>query len=1009
MTKPRHERWSFTVDERARVPFAMIGVLLLVSSITVVYALESRSDPEPQIDQSLAVDQTEASAQAEFRQAVMRATDDAAAAPLTRTSNTPLGRAIDADSADGATTKFDSYVKLRVFAEAERSLPNAGHQASAGVETSVDVGEVDWESQSSVESALDRVELNHAGNDGGMEYGLLEASIEDVTITLERDGDVIDEYERDVTVTVASTVFELREKTQEFEDELNRNFNPSNGYSGLGDYFGARLYALSWGKAWTDRLNKTPSQRKFHNITPNDHTEVLANDAVFSVQRNVFGSADPYEKRVMRGPMICLAEDLLQDGASFYDRDSLPVDPEQLCNNEYVFGSVDGDVKEPPTAKKIVMELLGNKAQMNHDLHLHPIASIAFFETSTKKYTEAGDFASELRESDRFNQDYVDTFYSDSLAGTGGGDSFSGDNPVEEFSGGSLYEDVNENEEAISGIIDDLYTVTLDASADNDRSGGPLPSTEQPTENHTDKLNSTYKFKDYSADVTFDERTDSYSNGRQRTFATAEVTYTVDIRELATWGNESDENVTDKRVRTDWKPFTFTSSHEIDGEFAGDIGADRLGVNTALSDGGGSPGPPAFEQENWGEVPRKALEERFGTTSELILESRIESQHETIETTSDFEDAIGYSSSLPDISPELADGYRTALAAWLADDLRKVHLDLVKRGEPQNVSFMDMTSGNSPFRDFESTIRKEKGDTVYKKTGRNSPYANAPDLARAEVRRVYFENALHRTDYLAEKHEDKINATDSALSGNFFDNFMEESLGFVQDMMAGDLSEERSTAEGSPLLDEVHFQVDGSPTYLPIETVNRSTVPAVRSHNGTSSLLKPKNAEHSAMSASYANIFGYPGFPLLPWPSLFYLQMDGTLVQLTGEYARFEITATNGDDAATTGATTLVREKAPVQVMTADGAKDVGRVDPIRFHSSAMMMVMVPAPTLMSTGTPGVGEFHNFEDNVDQFGCSNTWDYTGPDFTSGKAVSDRNCDNSTVSNLAEQLIRDLSP
>ena len=159
----------------------------------------------------------------------------------------------------------------------------------------------------------------------------------------------------------------------------------------------------------------------------------------------------------------------------------------------------------------------------------------------------------------------------------------------------------------------------------------------------------------------------------------------------------------------------------------------------------------------------------------------------------------------------------------------------------------------------------------------------------------------------------------------------------------------------------------------------------------------------------HSNAIGYAGFPLLPWPSLFYLQMDGTLVQIKGEYARFEITATNGDDAATTGATTLVREKAPVQVMTADGAKDVGRVDPIRFHSSAMMMVMVPAPTLMSTGTPGVGEFHNFESNVDQFGCSNTWDYTGPDFSSGKAVSDRNCDNSTVSNLADQLIRDLSP
>ncbi|MCW8172145.1 hypothetical protein D8S78_03920 [Natrialba swarupiae] len=69
---------SITLDERARIPFAIIGVLLLVTSVMSVAVLQSRVSPEPTVDASLAMDRSSATAQTVVRNAAANAAEQSA-------------------------------------------------------------------------------------------------------------------------------------------------------------------------------------------------------------------------------------------------------------------------------------------------------------------------------------------------------------------------------------------------------------------------------------------------------------------------------------------------------------------------------------------------------------------------------------------------------------------------------------------------------------------------------------------------------------------------------------------------------------------------------------------------------------------------------------------------------------------------------------------------------------------------------------------------------------------
>lgn len=122
-------------DGRARVPFAIIAVLLLVSAVALVGYLETRGSAETDTDASLAMDRTDASIQTTLRDATASATQEAAAEPLTAIANTSWGGALDPGR------PFVSYLKGLVYLEARERFAAAG-QRVGDVETTVSLAPI---------------------------------------------------------------------------------------------------------------------------------------------------------------------------------------------------------------------------------------------------------------------------------------------------------------------------------------------------------------------------------------------------------------------------------------------------------------------------------------------------------------------------------------------------------------------------------------------------------------------------------------------------------------------------------------------------------------------------------------------------------------------------------------------------------------------------------------------------------------------------------------------------
>jgi len=94
-------------DDRARVPFALIGVFLFVTSVTVVGVLEARPSPETDVDTSVAMDRTAAATQTAIRDATLEATHQAAREPIIDPAQTPYG---DLVNAQVQMTRFSSGI-----------------------------------------------------------------------------------------------------------------------------------------------------------------------------------------------------------------------------------------------------------------------------------------------------------------------------------------------------------------------------------------------------------------------------------------------------------------------------------------------------------------------------------------------------------------------------------------------------------------------------------------------------------------------------------------------------------------------------------------------------------------------------------------------------------------------------------------------------------------------------------------------------------------------------------
>jgi hypothetical protein len=257
-------------DRRGRVPFALIGVLLLVGSATLAVTMVDRDRREVEVDAEVALDRGNAVTQTVLRDAVADASRRAAANPVVTPANTTYGRVLN-DS-----TPFRDYLRIRIYRTVQSRLAAVdGEVRSVGVRASLPP----VTNASTLRDAKRRVSVERDGE------GRLDVVVRDVRLVAERDGREIASRERSIRVTVPTPALLLHDRVERYQTQLNRG--PLDG-SGFGQRVTARLYAMTWTRGYAQYGGGPIS-----NVLANRHVELAANGAMLETQRDVFGRADP--------------------------------------------------------------------------------------------------------------------------------------------------------------------------------------------------------------------------------------------------------------------------------------------------------------------------------------------------------------------------------------------------------------------------------------------------------------------------------------------------------------------------------------------------------------------------------------------------------------------------------------------------------------------------------------------------------------------------------------------
>jgi len=281
-------------DDRGRVPFALLGVLLLVGSVTWTVALAQRGPPQVDADAEAALDRGESIVRTELRQAVARAGANAAREPVVERANTSFGRALSAE------TPFRDAFRVRAYRQATAAL--RGVDVSVG-DVSVAAELPPIEDAASMRDAIERVRVTEPGD------GVVRVRFENVTLTASANGRRIDRSNQAVTVTVATPTLSLHERAERFQRQLDRGALKGPGF---GRRVAARLYAVAWARGYAQYAGAP-----IENVVANRYVELSANSALLQTQRATIGISDPAGREAAGRATARLGARELLDGAGY--------------------------------------------------------------------------------------------------------------------------------------------------------------------------------------------------------------------------------------------------------------------------------------------------------------------------------------------------------------------------------------------------------------------------------------------------------------------------------------------------------------------------------------------------------------------------------------------------------------------------------------------------------------------------------------------------------------------
>ena len=108
-------RISLAADRRGRIPFAVVGILLLVASLALAPTLSTEPAPsETAVERSLTA--VSAASTTAVRDGVATASRRAAATPVVEPADTPVGRTLSDDQ------PFRDSLRLRVYLQVRERL-----------------------------------------------------------------------------------------------------------------------------------------------------------------------------------------------------------------------------------------------------------------------------------------------------------------------------------------------------------------------------------------------------------------------------------------------------------------------------------------------------------------------------------------------------------------------------------------------------------------------------------------------------------------------------------------------------------------------------------------------------------------------------------------------------------------------------------------------------------------------------------------------------------------------
>jgi hypothetical protein len=252
----------------ARIPFALVGVLLLVGSATFAGSLHPPSPTNPSVDDALG--QLDAETQSAVRHGVSTGAREAARNPVTRPANTSVGAVLN------ESDTFRDWLRLRIYVAVRDRL---GRLGSTGDTVTVSASLPQTPTPAKLRAAKERVHIERATADGTT----LRATVENVTLTARRDGRVVGTRRVSPTVTVPVPTLAVHNRVQRFE----RLLNAGPGAPGLGRRLTGAMYALTWIRGYA-QFGGAP----IDNVVTNRHIGLFTNGAVLSMQRAVFGQRD---------------------------------------------------------------------------------------------------------------------------------------------------------------------------------------------------------------------------------------------------------------------------------------------------------------------------------------------------------------------------------------------------------------------------------------------------------------------------------------------------------------------------------------------------------------------------------------------------------------------------------------------------------------------------------------------------------------------------------------------